>query len=66
VSLERMEEIRSEPMPGMRKICSVTMAPPNTGGHLQRDQGDDRDQGVAHRVLDDHPGLAEALGAGRW
>ncbi len=27
-----MEEISSEPMPGMRKICSVTMAPPNTAG----------------------------------
>ena len=27
VSLDRMEVIRSEPMPGTRKICSVTTAP---------------------------------------
>ena len=32
VSLRRMASISSEPMPGMRKICSVTMAPPKTAG----------------------------------
>ena len=32
VSLARIELISSAPMPGMRKICSVTMAPPNTVG----------------------------------
>jgi len=32
VSFARIEEIKSEPMPGTRKICSVTMAPPNTIG----------------------------------
>jgi hypothetical protein len=32
VSLRRMASISSEPMPGMRKICSVTIAPPNTAG----------------------------------
>jgi hypothetical protein len=30
VSLRRMASISSDPMPGTRKICSVTMAPPNT------------------------------------
>ena len=32
VSLRRMASISRLPMPGMRKICSVTMAPPNTAG----------------------------------
>jgi hypothetical protein len=32
VSLARMELIRSEPIPGTRKICSVTMAPPKMAG----------------------------------
>ena len=32
VSLARIALISSEPMPGTRKICSVTMAPPNTAG----------------------------------
>src|SRR5437660_1279621 len=32
VSLARIELISSEPMPGTRKICSVTIAPPNTAG----------------------------------
>ena len=32
VSLRRMASMSRRPMPGMRKICSVTMAPPNTAG----------------------------------
>jgi len=32
VSLRRIASISSEPMPGMRKICSVTMAPPKMAG----------------------------------
>ena len=32
VSLARMELISSDPMPGTRKICSVTMAPPKIVG----------------------------------
>ena len=32
VSLARIDVISSEPMPGTRKICSVTIAPPNTIG----------------------------------
>ena len=32
VSLARMALIKSEPMPGTRKICSVTSAPPKTPG----------------------------------
>ena len=32
VSLRRIASISSEPMPGTRKICSVTIAPPNTCG----------------------------------
>jgi hypothetical protein len=32
VSLARIELMSSDPIPGMRKICSVTMAPPNTAG----------------------------------
>jgi hypothetical protein len=32
VSLRRIASIRSEPIPGTRKICSVTIAPPNTCG----------------------------------
>ena len=65
VSLARIALISSEPMPGMRKICSVTMAPPKIAGHLQRDQRHHRDQRVAHHVLDDDDALAEPLGARR-
>ena len=32
VSLARIELIKSDPMPGTRKICSVMIAPPNTAG----------------------------------
>ena len=32
VSLARIASISSDPMPGTRKICSVTSAPPNTAG----------------------------------
>jgi hypothetical protein len=32
VSLVRIDEISSEPIPGTRKICSVTMAPPKMIG----------------------------------
>jgi len=32
VSLARIELISSDPIPGIRKICSVTMAPPNNAG----------------------------------
>ena len=32
VSLRRMASISRLPMPGTRKICSVTMAPPKTCG----------------------------------
>ncbi len=32
VSLRRMASMSRLPMPGTRKICSVTMAPPNTAG----------------------------------
>ena len=32
VSLARIALISSEPMPGMRKICSVTIAPPKIAG----------------------------------
>ena len=65
VSLRWMASISSEPMPGTRKICSVMMAPPNTAGIGQRDQRHDRDQRVAHHVLQDHHALAQALAARR-
>jgi hypothetical protein len=32
VSLARIDEMSSEPMPGTRNICSVTMAPPKMVG----------------------------------
>ena len=32
VSFARIASISSEPMPGTRKICSVTMAPPKIAG----------------------------------
>ena len=53
VSLARIELMRSEPMPGTRKICSVMTAPGEDAGDLQRDQRDHRDQRIAHDVLDD-------------
>ena len=38
VSLARMELISSDPMPGMRKICSVTIGASEHGRHRQRYQ----------------------------
>ena len=35
VSLARIALINSDPMPGTRKICSVTIAPPKTIGMLR-------------------------------
>ena len=63
VSLDRIDAMSSEPMPGTRKICSVTTAPVKMVRDLERDQRDHRDEGVADHVLDDGHPLGQALGA---
>ena len=52
VSLARIELISSEPMPGMRKICSVTMAPPKMAGICRATSVTTaRSKGLAERVV---------------
>ena len=42
-------------MPGHEKIDSITNAPESTSADVERDQRDDRQQGVRHGVLAHHP-----------
>ena len=41
----------SRPMPGIEKICSVMISPPNEARRVERHHRDERDQRVAERVL---------------
>ena len=52
-------------MPGMRKICSVTIAPPNTAGICRATSVTTGDEGVAGDVPERDGALAEPLGARR-
>jgi len=47
VSLERMELMSKDPMPGTRKICSVMTAPREDAGDLEGDEGHHGDESVS-------------------
>ena len=49
-------------MPGMRKICSVTMAPPNTAGICSATSVTTGISALRTTCFSDH----DALGAGPW
>ena len=55
VSLARMASISSEPMPGNAEDLLGDDGAAEDRRHLQRHQRHDRDQRVAHHVLDDDP-----------
>jgi hypothetical protein len=51
VSFAKIELMSNEPIPGIRKICSVTNGAAKDSRHLERDQRHNRDQRVAQDVL---------------